>query len=516
MPEVIGKTLSSLNFIGPEIPTTSHKGREEKFRLHENETSSMDSLVMPRLNDIGSLLVAKTQNGNVECLRSTSEVRRLKNDVELIKDHSKSIALLTQDRVAAFYQQLILAYRTGLHFVEGKTKDQAESAKTRLVHDAGKKEKITVKLDASHRTTIPCLYAYDGQQWANYVKQDLETGKATKPKGFVYLKGASPYLFWNSTLEMPKIFNTSVDNSIDLGKNGLRHAGIDLLNAAARGEISPEEGLKTFCKTFQKILNENLVEAKRLNQLAKCKGFECYSEELRTIRESLKDDPSVFETYLNIALEDDDRSSKIKQLIYQIRYKAIQKGFSNEARLADSIKKVKSLIYSQFSKKPSYANEAFKMLVLENLSQSDKKRLNVFFTMPYELRETPDRMRQMNVAMEKIKKVQVIDDETKKSCSGLARIQKLATQLSHEMFLLRQEEMKERGTTMRKLRNARDWTQTDLSVEIKKYYPKLPASQSTISRCETGVRDVNSDYAEKLSKAFKVDMALFMPQFFFA
>lgn len=518
MPDLTGALAwPALPFVGPQIQNTVGRSKE-KYRLCENETPSLANLTFPdptaspTNEDI--LVRRPRKSGGVKVEVTPNELTRLTDPVELIKSFAESVELLAQRRIAAFYQQLILAFCTRLHFEEGKTVDQAESAQQRKLVARG--QQLTVKTDASHSNTIPALYAYPLDEWEAYKASLATAHPLPKPAGFVYLKGSDGYAFWNSTLEMPKSFNTGVDNSIDLGANGLRNAGIDLLNRAAKGQITPEDGLKEFHQKFLAIVRRTRAAAQAQGNQAKCEGLDLYRKELLEIQEVLDNDPSAFDHYLNLVVDPADQATDIRRTIYQIRYQAIQTNFSRQAEIAEKINTVKKRVLGQFARRPPYAEEAFRELVVNNATGANRNRFNKFFNRGYELRPNAGRQLAITRAKQAIENLQVtvIGAFPVQRESGQLVIKRLTKEVERMMTTMRANEIEKRGPITRTLRKMRGWTQKDLSREIQTYFPRLPSSQSTISRCETGVRMIDSDYASKLGKAFKVDSALFMPQFF--
>lgn len=509
-----------VDYIGPKVLEET-KGRSPVKFLHcQNETPSLKNLVFsdpkdpPTCDDI--LKRTPQRKGPIKIHCSSADILRLKSDVEIIREYKDSIYLMAQRRIAAYYQQLILGYRTKLHFEEGKTVDQAESAATLSLSSV--KQNLPLKMDASHSNTIPCLYAYDKEEWDAYqasLKQSKHLQLA-KPQGFIYMKGSDGYRFWNSTLEMPKLFNTSVDNTIDLGQKGLRKVGLNILNRSAKGNISPEDGLKEFVDSFLYILNREYKAALKENKEAKGLGLKLYRKELLRIQETLENDDESFHYYLNIKVNPNDQAEDIKKVIYEIRYQSIQKNFSKQAEIAQKIENIRHRIFSSFKRLPAYAEEAFRELIIENSTTLDAIRVKKYFNSPYELRKNSTRARNIEIAKKKLSeaRIRTKPGSRKREESGLEAIQRLSNKISRIMHTMRINEQAERGATIRKLRNMRNWTQSKLAAKIKKHYPHISASQPTLSRCETGIRIVDCNYATKLSQVFKVDPALFMPQFF--
>lgn len=466
--------VSSDQYIGSLPPAV--KGPRDKFAQKLNETTS--------------LLDAIFQSTFPKEIETPSPSA-------LIDLYQEPLAHHVEKRVALFFQQLVSCYQTKLHFEAGDTLDQAESAKALMKG----KEKICTR-NAAHSSTIPCLLAYRGEEWAQWV----ENPEGEKPQGFVYLRWSDIYRNCNATIDLPRDINEA-DIAIDgkANESALRNKCLQILNDSSQGTVCPQEGLKRFLDV---LLSEVKAKTRAARKEGVKRALELYQETIEEIEEEIGADAEVFSRWLDVRIDQSDESAAVRRTIYHLRYKAIRDNHLGQSEILSKIEVVRKEIFGRIKGEPgrfAYLDEAFRhTLVHFAESDVDKNRLRKLYNLPtekYDLR--PNERRTQLYEATKARMLQEKD-----------KMVPLVKEVSRLMARLRNQETSQRASITRVLRKAKEWRQIDLSAKIKTLYPALPASQPTISRCETGVRTIDPDYAEKLSRVFQVDAGLFMPHFF--
>jgi len=459
--------INSTQFIGP---APSPQKDRDKYAHRLNETSSLTDGIF------GKTVPRKFG---------------LPAPEKLVEHYADSMEHHIEKRVAIFFQQLVACYQTKLHFEIGKTLNQGESAPALTASKNGTVRKLCPR-NAAHSSTIPCLIAYRGSEWDAYQRGELDALEE-----FVYLKGSHIYGLCNSTIEMPRAINEA-DIAIDGNSEGsaLRTKSLALLNKAAQGDLTPVKGLKNFL-----LLLINTVHEKR-GTVAKedvRKALENYEQILDDIQISIANDPEIFSQWLDVRVDPSNESALMRKTIYHIRYGAIRNNLLSQAQIIDMIEKVKNQIFAQMKteKRYCFAEDAFRQVLVELAAERDRLRLRKLFNLPAETNQKPTY---------EITKARILKEKK--------LLLPLLKEVSRKMAQMRNEEISQRSSLTKTLREVKGWRQADLSAKIGEHYPSLPSSQSTISRVETGAKSIDSNYASKLSKVFKVDAGLFMPHFF--
>ena len=481
-------------YVGP--PVLKQMGRE-KYPHHSNITASLADYTHPEQ-------IIKVQNA--------AEAAALKSPVSLVKSYESMIEDHIARRVAIFFQQLVVCYGTNLHFEIGTTLHQGESSKALYLKDhAGQSEKLSVR-NAAHSSTIPCLIAYDLQEWTQY----RQTGQ-NKPQGFVYIKGSDIYHSANATLDMIRDINEA-DIEIDGKKDDskLRERALEMLNQASCRVIDPGTGIAQFLALIIDLTSEKAKTAKKPGVRACLK---IYLENLLAIQDQIKD-PKQLDNLLGVKIDESPSSEKIRKTIHQLRFKAIRDNQHVQSALHQKISAVSKQVLVEIDrkKKPDYYDVAFQNVLIDSMeNQNDKINLKKLFNHPHDayfkaapgekspgiLRNTEERRHRL------ISTIALINQHP-------AKILALAKELHLEFRNLKKQEVLNRSAITRVIRKAKGWSQQDLADEIKKAFPSLPSSQSTISNLETSKKIMDPAYAVKLSNVFKVDPSLFIPAFFCA
>ncbi|QZA59016.1 helix-turn-helix domain-containing protein [Candidatus Rhabdochlamydia porcellionis] len=408
---------------------------------------------------------------------------------ELIEKYRDLICEHVSRRIAFFFQQLICCFQTKLHFEIGHVVSQGSSAKKVILTDQNLAS-LEFERNAAHSSTLPCLLAYDLEEWKLH-----QAKKIKLPKGCIFLKGTDSYRLWNSTINMPRWVNM-VDLQIDGTSRDqkLRYKTLQLINAAAQGEIDPEEGLELF---IQLCIDQVKLSYKAVTQLMYRKILNLYKYELESTQVSFNHNRSIWlEALLSIRILDEPS----RKIIYQIRYQAVRDAQLGQAELMRKIDLVKHKILSSYKKKPSYFEAAFRsLLIAETYTQRNRQRLEKMYNFSYFDFKARLSSTKLNIF-----------DNTKIKLAEKYRPQiiALSAEIIHDMQELRKKEALQRSQTTKLLRHAKKWTQKQLAQE-------LSVSQSTISRMENCHKLITLPIAEKLSLIFHVDAGLLMPHFFY-
>lgn len=408
---------------------------------------------------------------------------------EIIEKYRDLIFEHVSRRVDFFFQQIICCFQTKLHFEIGHVVSQGSSAKKVTIIDQNLIS-LEFERNAAHSSTLPCLLAYDVKEWALYQKK-----KTKIPKGWVFLKGTDSYRLWNSTINMPRWINM-VDLQIDGSSRDrkLRYKTLHLLNAAAQGELDPEEGLERFIAFAIEQVESSCQVA---TQSMYVKILYLYQEELESIKESFNYNRSVWlESLLSIQILDEPS----RKIIYQIRYQAVRDAQLGQAELIQKVELVQKKISSGYKRKPAYFEAAFRsLLIAEAYTQRNRQRLEKLYNFSYfdfKARLSGTRLN--------------IFDHTKIKLAEKYRPQiiALSAEIIRDMKALRHKEALQRSQITKLLRCANKWTQKQLAQE-------LSLSQSAISRIENCHTLISLSLAEKLSAVFHIDIGLFIPHFFY-
>ncbi len=474
--------------IGPSYNENfAKKKAREKYSHRMNETIS----TVDRIN------TANTIN-----TQTAAETVEIKDERLFIATYEDMIIDHIERRVAVLFQQVVISYKTFLHFEIGKTQHQAESAKTLNLKDHSGKTSVLCKRNAAHSSTLPCVIAYENQAWVSHVNNG-----AAKPEGFVYVQGGDVYRNANSTLNMPRAVNEA-DIEIDgeQGRGLARDFAIDLLNDSAKGNIEPDIAIRNFLDSVIDITRKKIQKTKRGEGVKK--ALEIFETAFSDIKLRIESDSETLGQLLGVQVNEEHQNTPIQSKIYQLRYKAIRDNQFVQTAMNTKINSVRDRVLQVVGpkRKPSYFDDAFRQVLSEQMRlDADKKRIYKLFNSPQDhyLRATKTRKARFDSTKRKILEKQ------------LNPIQVLAKELGGDLRNLKREEVLRRGLVTRELRNSMGLNQSELAKKIKAIYPTTAASQPTISRIENNIKLVNRVYAEQLSDVFEVDTALLIPSFFY-
>jgi hypothetical protein len=486
---VLPTRLDAGTYIGPA--QTAFRGRS-KYSFRENLTTACEDRIHP---------------DGVAIADSEEEEMLLRNPRELVDKYSPMIEEHVEKRVAVAFQQYVLSYGTGLHFEVGDTSDQGESAPAlHIVTYRDEKGKLCTR-NAAHSSTIPCVIAYDGNQWMNY-----QNRCGQKPEGFVYVKGSYIYASANATSAMPRMINEA-DIAIDGKKKEqrLRTRHLELMNRVSAGELTPVQALQRFIDDAKSM---SQAHTQLVNNDGVRRALEIFAGCFGDIGANLDQNQTFVDHLLGLKIDFDNDSALVRKRVYQLRYKAIQDGQLAESKIVEKVQVLSRTILTRMgrTKKPDYFNETVRVVLAEQMgNESDRRILSKLFHDPdgFNLRPLSDRAKRLANTKALVEQ-------------HLNMIHIAAYDVRREFRALQRDEVLKRGSVTKVLRGMKRWTQQRLAEKIRQMYPVTatsrytPASQTTISRVENNVKWVDEVYATQLAKVYQVDPALFMPSFFYS
>ncbi|MBA3957981.1 MAG: helix-turn-helix transcriptional regulator [Parachlamydiaceae bacterium] len=470
-------------YVGPALTTIKTDGKRDKYKHELNQTASLTDTVF------GTVIKAKTE----------AERKQYKDPVYLINQYEEAIEEHVDARVGAFLQQLVSCFGTRLHFSVGPTLDQAESAKTLKLQYKGKEADLTIR-NAAHSSTFPCLLACSGSDWEEYQNGDED---AQEPESVVFLKGSGVYDTANTTRDLPRAVNEA-----DIALDGSQHnspfsqKALELLNEVSYGKITLASAMRKFVNA---ALNQIETAIPQKREGVK-RSLEIFKEYLIGLKKEMADNDEWVFTQLNLDLDKHPATEDLKKMMLRVRAKAIRTNMQTQSNINTKISKVYATYLKTLARKPPQVEAAFRASLIDSLTvKADKLRVQKLLGFPLEFfkeRLTKRQKNLFNSAMEKLNE-------------GFSKeIKSLAKDVTTSMRSARTAEQKARGDAVRSLRFGKKWTQVELGKRLKKKYPNEPASGPTISRSETGVRDIDLALATKFSEVFKIPPGLLVAQNF--
>lgn len=426
------------------------------------------------------------------------------DSIAMVREYKPMICDHVGRRILFFLNQLIVCYKTKLHFESKGAIDQAKSAQ-RIYLDNN--DKVSIKRQAAHSSSNPRLIAYDLSKWEKSGKQ---------AHGFVFLRGTDYYRSMNSTLNMPEWVNAA-DSKIDGKSDGslLRAKGNHILNQCSQGEIAPDQGIMLYIEeAIHEVISAKKHLAKRKKDPEVQKVLSYYDRYLKRFQKIVDTDLSFWENFLSLKLKNETQNEKSMNTILQMRYAMIRNCQLNQSKLIQKIEAVRQQLLSEVKtrnkgKKPDYFDAVFRSLLIKQAqAQSDQDKMRWEKLLNF----SPHNFK---AQLQKGQKTKYRG--TKALLSEYNReIKFLAVEISRDMVHLCTQEMGERAKTIKKLRAMKDWSQQELGDKMKRIFPSAAASRSTISRIETGKKLVTEKIANEFSRVFNVDPGLFMPQFYYS
>ncbi len=507
------------------LPSTK-KGRDYIHLVEKKETKMVPKgAELPahtqeyRANTLVNYLLQARVSGKPEfteeevALHSPGNERQLLESIGAGQGFEKSewIETHVERRVQLFFLQLIACYKTPFTFSATRAEDEIGGGCTVKMHDPAAEGRVTHKTQAAHSSTLPCLYA-----------ESREEEGALK---FVYLKHSHLYNQHNATVELP-VYVNQADTYIDESK-GLRETALRIINKAARGGVSPQDGIKEFMSAFTDVLAGAIESLEKGHP--KRIALEMYLEKAADLEFEIEEDAGIFDHLLGVKVEDDDVSAVLRDVVFAERFKLIQKTQSKETEIARVILDAQNTMLKKEHKSLKSLDYRLRYVLLEAAPAGYTKRLEKllctsldqlqrFYAKPDErLRECEIRAAEKKVHIAKFR----ADHE-----EAVKKLEKDLRPLFREM---NGEELLYRSKVFRGLRvRVRNWIQQDFSDKYRRAYPADSMSRSMVSRFEGFGRpiDPTRDYqtpegqrqkvidiarALKIANTFEVDAGVFLP-----
>lgn len=252
-------------FTAQEAERIVERRKKKRELLGENQTSSLHDFVLDKERE----KIARNEPLQREEKAALADWKScLERSKEAIEQH-------LDKRLSHLFLQAILCYNTHYVFEKGPTMHQGLGAHT-LKYGEG-----SIKMDAAHSPTLPCIYA---------------TSPTTGEK-FVYLYRSGAYDEGNATIDLMTEINKA-DLVIDETFH-LRTETIDLLNRTARGELTPDQVVKKFAKK----MNVTIQDAVDTGGAKKVKDvLQVYLNKSATLIFDAQD-PDQLDQWLNLQME---------------------------------------------------------------------------------------------------------------------------------------------------------------------------------------------------------------------
>ncbi|NNM44200.1 MAG: helix-turn-helix transcriptional regulator [Chlamydiae bacterium] len=256
-------TKVSLNVVNvhPFLLATDADRVKARVNLDGNTTSTLEDIAF---TEFRGLTITREQR---ERIHDTDF--RIQQSSQVIEQH-------LERRLSQLFVQAVVCYRTKYEFREGHVLHQGQNA-TPI---------SSVVFQAAHCATVPCLYA-----------KSPDTNRE-----IVYLYRSPFYDESNATIDVVKAVNDA-DRAIDekYSDSLLRDKTIELLNRAARGEITPEQASKDFVHI---LINEIDKALERSGESEEVKAvLELYREKAELLW-SYVDQPEHIDRWLNVDMDD--------------------------------------------------------------------------------------------------------------------------------------------------------------------------------------------------------------------
>jgi hypothetical protein len=394
------KPYVNLNMRPYDLPLNSEfsptEDSREKWGLAENLTPSVRDPVFQTEREEHIEAKKKETDPLIITIKTTEEAALCVNKCGRMILSREAIADHMEERIKAFLMQIIDCYDTELYFTIGKTLNQTKS--TPSIHfKLGRSVPTSSSADckmtfaSAHHGTLPCIYAYPREAWETWKSQGNQNAPG-KPDPKVYLKNSDTYYLNNACTGLATIINQAdididgnpTEKTIEFGhqknehQKKLREYTIDLLNRAARKEISPIQGLGLFVDKLKTIVTDlkeaNFPEDKHFI-------FFTWQEEIERLDSRYKKNYQLFiAKLLGIHVPVLDRDSiNLEEIVYPRHFKILQRKNLYQTQLAFNVDQLKNTILNGANRTPKNFNKAFKWaLMKEALAQKNKKIQTIF------------------------------------------------------------------------------------------------------------------------------------------
>jgi len=286
---------------------------------------------------------------------------------------------------------------------------------------------------------------------------------------------------------LPKQINTADQHIDEWGSppsQTLRACALRLINEGSKGETTPQKALLL----FKKQLASN---AKRRLSLAKPGAKKALKLYLRHVQ-NLHITDTHFNRWAGLSTEDSCKPN-LQKIALDMRFRAISDDQLHQRQVKAKIDGVVEAILGK-KDKPRHFDNVFNKLIAKHTPKTHRGKIQSFLAIPY-FRAKPKRLQ---TAMKKL------EDKHKD------KFQVLGKEL-HKMFSTRKAHLiAKRGSVLRRLRKTKNWQQRKISEKLEELKYTGPRSVSTISRYETGARNIERALAQKLGTIFKISGVFFL------
>lgn len=295
-----------------------------------------------------------------ELIKVTSPTKKRKFALDKVGSLRREIKTHFKTKMALIAQTLSVTANTKYHFEQGYTDAQGPSSHPTYIHVDGGNHKLI--MNATHSSSIPVLYAYDRQEWEAY-----EQGLAPKPEGRIYLKYSGYYFCQNATIDLP--FANSVDILLEgrRDEDKFRAQFLDIINAAAKGDLSFSEAIKQAYLVYEAITDEVLKE--KFSEEDLDNRQEINRKVLLILKKNVQRDSEMLGNYLYedriLGLPPTDRFSEEGRVkLYQARCDLIRRRYKLESKLNRDFVEIKKSAIGGCRRRPHGLERKLRMMVM--------------------------------------------------------------------------------------------------------------------------------------------------------
>lgn len=372
-------------------------GARGKWDIMENTTPSVRDAVYQdfREEHIAKAKTKKVADGAVtiknlsaqETAVLTNKCTRMLFSKEALEDHM-------EERISAFLMQIIDCYDRDLHYTVGKTEDQTKSTSAINIQlpPGIRKPPADLKISfaSAHHGTLPCIYAYPRAEWDAW-KAHHNVNAPGKPIGKIHSNKSDTYYLNNACTGLETIINQAdidldgnpTEKMIEFGRRKsdnerkLREFTIDLLNKAAKKEITPVQGLGLYIDRLKTLLDQLVVDNPTGERHL---IFSTWKDVIVDLEGRYRGNYKLFIAkllHIHVPLGDRDVLN-IEEMIYPRHFKMLQRKNTYQTELAFRVDTLKKKILEGVSNTPKNFDKAFKLALMKEAFVQDE-RIRIIF-----------------------------------------------------------------------------------------------------------------------------------------
>ena len=442
------------------------------------------------------------------------------HDAAILTDKSGRMVLSKQamedhmeERISAFLMQIIDCYDTDFHFTVGKTQDQTKSTSSiNFIVERGipKPADADLKMTfaSAHHGTLPCIYAYPRGAWEAW-KALKNSDAPGKPEAKVYLNKSDTYFLNNACTGVATIINQAdidvdgnpTEKMVEFGtrkpenQKKLREFTIELLNRAAKKEITPIQGLGLYMEKLKTIVDE--LEAAHPNG-EKQIIFSTWKDVVADLDGEYQGNYKLFiAKLLGIRVPVQDRDAiNLEEIVYPRHYKILQRKNTYQTELAFKIDQLKTELLEAANKKINNFDKAFKLALMKEVSSQDEK-VRIIFQRYYNCSGQTLAALQKECTRPALK---LVDKEESKR-----KIREFFVQFSHYIHNFTIDEAKFSTGLVKEIRLVRGLSLRKFSEKHNTLFPHAhPLNHEQLRRIELGCVQPTSGMIGRMAKVLKV------------